>query len=170
MCDTSFICCISMMVSLSRPPQSRIHLSIVVAVVLVVLPLRGVSFVPPTATVSGSGACASIASSCRKHVQRASGSQAASARTPTRSRRWGSQISSTPENVSPPEEAVADSDEGGSSTDTENESRKDVWARAELPLSNDQQVEQATGAVWKVTFENHHEILISYSVFRYFRD
>lgn len=27
---------------------------------------------------------------------------------------------------------------------------KDIWAGAELPLSNNQQVEQATGALWKV--------------------
>lgn len=30
---------------------------------------------------------------------------------------------------------------------------KDIWAGAELPLSNNQQVEQATGALWKVNCE-----------------
>lgn len=30
------------------------------------------------------------------------------------------------------------------------ESENDIWARAELPMSNDQQIQQATGAVWRV--------------------
>lgn len=50
--------------------------------------------------------------------------------------------------------AVAEVDDSaGSSNDGDNDGDSggnDVWARAELPLTNDQQVAQATDAMWKV--------------------
>ena len=42
---------------------------------------------------------------------------------------------------------------GGGGGDGDGVESKDIWAGAELPLSNKQQVEQATGALWKVNCE-----------------
>lgn len=52
-------------------------------------------------------------------------------------------------------DSIDSTDKSNSSTnsdagDSSGDGAADVWARAELPLSNDAQVEQATGAVWKV--------------------
>lgn len=46
---------------------------------------------------------------------------------------------------------TADSASASGSSPTPEEVERDVWARTELPLSNDQQVQQATDAVWKVS-------------------
>lgn len=53
------------------------------------------------------------------------------------------------------EGADRDDDDGGGAGGGVGSSKDDVWAGAELPLSNDQQVEQATGALWKVRIRQH---------------
>lgn len=63
--------------------------------------------------------------------------------------RYDARLAATPE-----EDADAPSPEDSSSSGG-SEEEDAVWARAELPLSNDVQVEQATGAVWQVTGWSH---------------
>lgn len=60
-----------------------------------------------------------------------------------RVRRWDVRLAATLEDAD-----AARAGESGSGSDEEEGA---VWARAELPLSNDVQVEQATRAVWQVT-------------------
>lgn len=45
---------------------------------------------------------------------------------------------------------ISSNDSGNDISSISNEPDTSTWANAELPLSNDQQVTQATGAVWKV--------------------
>lgn len=59
-----------------------------------------------------------------------------------RVQRWDTGLAGTPEDVD------ASNPGDGSSGSEEDDA---VWARAELPLSNDVQVQQATRAVWQVT-------------------
>lgn len=79
--------------------------------------------------------------------------------TATRERGWGQRRMSTSEDGTDVGDNSADSidstDNRNSGTnsdagDSSGDGATDIWARAELPLSNDAQVEQATGAVWKV--------------------
>lgn len=54
--------------------------------------------------------------------------------------------------ASTPEDAETSGGDGALVGNSEGEESANIWARAELPLSNDQQVQQATRAVWKVYF------------------
>lgn len=64
-----------------------------------------------------------------------------------RVQRWDARLAATPE-----EDVGASSAKDSSSSGSGGGEEEDaVWARAELPLSNDVQVEQANRAVWQVT-------------------
>lgn len=73
---------------------------------------------------------------------------AASGRTDVRRRDMIPALAAGDADDFPENTAGGDSDRGSGSSD----GSENVWARSELPLSNDQQVEQATGAVWKVRY------------------
>lgn len=75
--------------------------------------------------------------------------------TAGRVRRWDAQLAATPEGVeasSSNEGAVGEGGERSSDGSSASSSAEEdaVWARAQLPMSNDMQVEQATRAVWQV--------------------
>lgn len=68
-----------------------------------------------------------------------------------RAQRQNLPLAATPEGVGGSEEGAGDNNGSSTSTSTDNGGEEEeVWARAELPMSNDVQVEQATRAVWKV--------------------
>lgn len=65
---------------------------------------------------------------------------------------WESRLSlsSTHDNDDSGRSDISNNDSGNNISSISNESDTSTWANAELPLSNDQQVTQATRSVWKV--------------------
>ncbi|CAM9797510.1 unnamed protein product [Scytosiphon promiscuus] len=80
-------------------------------------------------------------------------------------------LATTPDGVEGPEGVAGENSETSASTSTSTSSSSDnggdqeeVWARAELPMSNDVQVEQATRAVWKALSDGKNRQILRLSL------
>ena len=131
----------------------------VLALLLVVFAPQVDAFVPAGCSRFGAPKLTPSSSSCVKHTRSSQHSTAAARRneepvlgTGVRAR-GGTRRRSTIDDVLVGDDESADRDDddgGGGGGGDVGSSKDDIWAGAELPLSNDQQVEQATGALWKV--------------------
>lgn len=136
------------------------------------LGLAGVLFaVSPSQVYGFVSTSGGLSSSCCKHEshrRRSSGYNGAWGSHPEGSscaaleqnaQRRRLRLAATPEDVEASEEGF---NENSTSISTDNGSgeEEEVWARAELPMSNDVQVEQATRAVWKVWMLNRELVYL----------
>lgn len=134
------------------------YLVTVLALLIVTLAPQVGAFVPAGGGHFGVATTTSaISSSCVKRTrssQQPYGRSTAAARHEQQPVLGGGGLRRDTRRRSTPDDATVGGDDGAARDDDSSggdvEIKDDVWAGAELPLSNNQQVEQATGALWKV--------------------
>ena len=147
----------------SRSPHARfahaVALVVAAVAVLVLAKSHVIAFVPGTAAfsaISRKGERAPLSSACLIQKMQKNDPRDQSRRThPAVELGWDTRLKSASEDSTVAVEDDAENedvstDPASTSTSTSSEPDASTWATAELPLSNDQQVAQATSAVWKV--------------------